>query len=455
MEYLGADCALCVYLAPGARMTRVDGWTVEGDALRDAHLRVSHFLVRQVVSGGGVVLVQDARKDRRWRSEAAQRSQRCVRALAGVPILHGTDPVAVFCFSHDTLPLVCEPGEQAPQLVAQLVAPSLGRPTLPEKPVLPVTPTAAETIEEFAWHGFHTRAAILRAQLELAARLAPSALPVMIVGENGTGRDRLAQAMHDASGRAGGCVTAGLGAIPASLAEAELFGHVRGAFTGAEHARQGLIAQAERGTLYLADIQDAADNVQAALLRVLAEGVIRPLGSATPFAVQFRLLTSSTIDPETLKARGVLREDLLHRVAGAVVRLPPLRGRPQDIGVLFQRLLHRHGGAQPPLVTAEAEQRLRLHAWPGNERELENEARRLCALGVTEIRPEDLSFTAAEAPGTHADHVVLPLAEAVRAAEKDQIVRALAAARGNKSEAARLLGITRRSLYRRIAQYGL
>jgi DNA-binding NtrC family response regulator len=275
------------------------------------------------------------------------------------------------------------------------------------------------------------------------------------VGEDGTGKDLLARALHAASGRAGAFVVASASAMTDSLIEAELFGHEKGAFTGAETARGGLIAEADGGTLFIDDLPEMPEPMQAALLRVLAEGVVRPVGGDRPREVRFRLIAATAIAPAELRRQRILRDDLLYRLHGITLTLPPLRDRPEDVALLFDRFLGASCAGKTPRLREDAERFLLLHPWPGNVRELKSEAERLCALGKEEITPEDLSFVVPESHLEEAVTTVLsPLAEAVEQAEREQIARALALSRGNKSEAARLLGITRRSLYRRLARYG-
>ncbi len=460
MQRVGADRCVLTTLTPDGRIRAAEAWTIEGGHLRSAAEAVSHFLIRQAVQTRAPVYVEDARKDRRWRSQYALAHHKTERSLAGLPVLRGEALIAVVCLSHDTVPLRYDEADWAPLLCAQLLVrgsvPAAAQGDVPAARGPQQGAAASGALSEpFVWQGFMTRSPSLRDVLREAARIAPSALPVLIVGEDGTGKDLLAHAVHVASGRSGRLVTADLGAIPEGLVEAELFGHEAGAFTGAVAARRGLIEEAQAGTLFLDDLQEAPKALQAALLRVLAEGVVRPLGGGEPRRVDFRLIAAGTLSFEALRSEKIVREDLLYRIHGAVFTLSPLRARAEDIAPLFARFLAEFGGGRARELSAEAETALVTHTWPGNVRELRNEAQRLAALGGGTVQAGDLSWMRAGG-GAIAGKAAFPtLAYAVEEIERAHVRRALDLSLGNKSRAAKLLGITRRSLYRRLASYGL
>jgi two-component system, NtrC family, response regulator HydG len=464
MAFAGADRCVCAVVSDDGHPVTVLGITVEGERLKEPAQSLSHFLLRQVTRTRAPVVVGDARADRRWRSEEDQGLNRSVRSLAGIPVFAGERLAAVLCFSHGTSPLVPAIAGPLASLVAQLLAFGLAQEPAaappPEKPAPAREASVRRAIPElFVWRGLMTRSAAFKEVLDAAERVARTGVPVLIIGEDGTGKNHLARAIHEASDVSGPFVVINAGAIPDSLMESELFGYVKGAFTGAETDRTGLIGEADGGTLFLSDLQELSEGMQAALLRVLEEGVVRSIGSDEARKVSFRLMTATTVPPETLRELRVLRDDFFYRIQGVALRVPPLRERPEDIALLFEHFL-KESGSPAPSLGAEAERCILLHSWPGNVRALRNEAQRLRAIARGEIRPEDLSFFVSRGVtgvplGGMPAAAAGPLAEAVRATEKEQIERALALARGNKSEAARLLGVTRRSLYRRLQRHGL
>jgi transcriptional regulator of acetoin/glycerol metabolism len=274
-----------------------------------------------------------------------------------------------------------------------------------------------------------------------ATKLARTALPILIQGETGTGKEFLARALHEASGRRGLFVAVNCAAIPDGLIEAELFGHAPGAFTGASaRGRKGLVEEADGGTLFLDEIGDMPLPLQARLLRVLAEGEVVPIGANRPRRVDLRVLSASHRDLPALVRDGRLREDLYYRLSAATLTLPPLRER-EDFDWLVGRLL---GGG--PRVAPAALARLRGHAWPGNLRELAN------ALAVAAALSDGATITPDELPET-----VSParLAPAPEDPEARALRSALAACDGNVSAAARRLGIDRTTAHRRMRRLGI
>ncbi|MGE4480211.1 sigma-54-dependent Fis family transcriptional regulator [Acidocella sp.] len=270
--------------------------------------------------------------------------------------------------------------------------------------------------------------------LDKAARLARTHLPLCIHGETGTGKEFMAQALHQTSGLKGPFVAVNCAAIPESLAEAELFGHAPGAFTGAAlKGRKGLIEAADGGTLFLDEIGDMPLALQTRLLRVLAEQEVQPLGATQPRRVRVRIISASHRDLGALAAEGRFREDLYYRLHAATLSLPPLRARA-DFGWLVEKLLARHAPSGQSLNQA-AWAALRAHHWPGNIRELDHclaTASALCE--GDEIGPEDLPETLGGGP----------INEAAR------LRAALADCGGNVSALARQLGVDRTTIHRRM-----
>jgi len=288
----------------------------------------------------------------------------------------------------------------------------------------------------------------------LVARVAPRDVTVLVTGESGTGKERVAEALWRASPRAARpLVRFNCAALTAELAEAELFGHARGAFTGAARSRPGLFGEADGGTLLLDEVGELALPLQSKLLRVLQDGEVRPVGEERARRVDVRVIASTHRDLREMVARSAFREDLFYRLHVVQLRVPPLRERPEDVPVLarhfLSRFADRYGVRLPPLPDAFLD-RLRSHAWPGNVRELENALESLVALSPDgSLDPALLP----DAPSAAAGPVGLK--QRVEAYERELVAAALRTARGNRTEAARLLGISRVTLHDKLNKYGL
>ncbi|MBS0205207.1 MAG: sigma-54-dependent Fis family transcriptional regulator [Planctomycetes bacterium] len=301
-------------------------------------------------------------------------------------------------------------------------------------------------------------------QMKKAAR---SSSDLLIRGETGTGKELIAREMHRLSDRAGGpFVAVNTAAIPESLTESELFGHVRGAFTGADSNRTGVFEQADGGTLFLDEIGDMPLAAQTKMLRVLQERVIQPVGAPRTLPVNVRIISATHQDLESAMADGGFRADLFYRLKGVELHVPPLRSRREDILVLAHHFLERCAmdtGTQRPELTSDSVDVLLTHSWPGNVRELEQSIQRATTMCDGNcIRPADLglshnALTHDENP--FSQYIGLPLTEArnlvVEALERSLITSALDRAAGNISEAARQLGMHRQSLQQKLAQLGI
>jgi two-component system NtrC family response regulator len=294
----------------------------------------------------------------------------------------------------------------------------------------------------------------MRAVQKAIGLLADSDATVLINGETGTGKEVVARAIHR-HGRRGSrpFVAVNCAAIPAELLESLLFGHVRGAFTGATSDRPGSFREADRGTLFLDEIGDMAPATQAKLLRALQERVVTPVGGK-PVAVDVRVLAATHRDLAAAVQAGQFREDLFYRLSVVPLHLPPLRDRLADIVPLAEHFLAlaARPGEAPPQLAADAAARLIAHPWPGNVRELRNAMERAAAMARHPVlAAADLNFLGhAVAPGPAADWLAGTLPEAVARLEQAMIDRALAEAGGNRTEAARRLGIHRQLLHQKL-----
>jgi serine/threonine-protein kinase PknK len=297
-------------------------------------------------------------------------------------------------------------------------------------------------------------------------RIIESDHPVLIVGESGTGKELIARAIHFNSARkAKPFVSENCAALPDTLLESELFGHTRGAFTGAHRSKKGLLEQANGGSLLLDEVGDMSPEMQKKLLRVLQEGEVRMLGSEQTIQVDVRILAASHRDLEQMVLQGTFREDLYYRINVLTVRLPPLRERREDIALLAEALLARaarQAGRSMPLLPHEVMAALISYDWPGNVRELENEMRRLVVLSRDEVELSELSPNLRDSSGgaLRSGTAAAPLAsgatirDAVADLERRSIEAALEAADGNKSRAAAALGLSRFALQRKLEKYG-
>ena len=285
-----------------------------------------------------------------------------------------------------------------------------------------------------------------------AARVASTDATVLIQGESGTGKELVARAIHTASPRASGpFVAVDCGAIAEGVLESELFGHARGAFTGAQVARRGLFEEAHHGTLFLDEIGDIGPNLQARLLRALQEGTIRRVGTNEPISVDVRVVAASNRDMEAAVKQGAFRADLYYRLHVVSIHIPPLRERREDIPLLAEHFAQKHGRAEGSAISPEARELLLAHDWPGNVRELENVIARALALNPSGVvLPEDLpdairSARPGPAPARLPDVSDRPsLAEL----ERRYATQVLQETNGNKTRAAEILGIDRKTLYR-------
>ena len=305
--------------------------------------------------------------------------------------------------------------------------------------------------------GVLTRSRAMLNLLDELELIAESDASVLILGESGTGKEVIARAIHEASARAEGpFVPLNCAAMPADLLEAELFGYVKGAFTGADRDRQGLFVQADGGTLLLDEIGDMPMEFQAKLLRAVQEKAVRPVGGGREISVDVRLLSATHRDLEQALNAGELREDLYYRLNVVRLELPPLRERPEDIPLLAEHFLaeFQSGRAESKKVSsfsAEAMRQLIAYAWPGNIRQLRNVVEQVSALCRKGPVPLDLVRRALR----QEQGELLPLAEARTGFERDYLIRVLRMTQGNVAEAARIAGRNRTEFYRLLKRHHL
>jgi two-component system nitrogen regulation response regulator GlnG len=319
------------------------------------------------------------------------------------------------------------------------------------------------------------RAPAMQQVFRAIGRLARSSVTVLITGESGTGKELVARALHDHSPRAGKpFIALNTSAIPADLLESELFGHEKGAFTGADSQRRGRFEQADGGTLFLDEIGDMSTPLQTRLLRVLAEGEFYRVGGQTPIRVDVRVIAATHQNLQDRVTRGLFREDLYHRLNVIRIELPPLRSRAEDVPELLEHYIGAAAhelGVEPKALSPDALAKLASYAWPGNVRELVNLCRRLSVLAPgTQVQVEDLPHELvaatpsgpvdadwARALASWADRHAMTgkkplLDEALPEFERVLIRAALKRTQGHRQEAAKLLGWGRNTLTRKLKE---
>jgi serine/threonine-protein kinase PknK len=324
-----------------------------------------------------------------------------------------------------------------------------------------VRQTLATDATRGRYEGIVGRGAAMTRLLALVDRVAPTAMPVLLQGESGTGKELVARAIHANSARAARAFIAeNCGAIPETLLESVLFGHVRGAFTGADRNRAGLFEVADGGTLFLDEVGEMSPAMQAKLLRVLQEGEVRPVGGERARKVDVRVIAATHRDLQDMVRKGTFREDLYYRIAVMVLPIPALRERREDIPALVAHMLQRNGRKELQ-IDRKAMARLVAAPWPGNVRQLENELQRAAVLSDGTIREDDLNATLpnADAASAHGREEgaqgALDLRHAVEDVEREMVERALREHGWNQSRAAKALGLSRFGLQKKLKRLGI
>lgn len=298
--------------------------------------------------------------------------------------------------------------------------------------------------------GFICESPAMRHVLETAAVVAPSLAPVLILGPSGAGKEMIARLIHAWSPRAGGpLVVANCAGLPETLIESELFGHTKGAFTGAVQSRQGFFRAANGGTLFLDEIGELPVHLQPKLLRAIESGEITPVGSETPVKVDVRLVAATNRDLSQAVVQGRFRDDLYYRINVVELTVPPLAERYEDILPLARQFAAEFSGG-PVRLSPQAENCLLAHPWPGNVRELRNAIQRACLLCRGDvILPEHLPPKIAALAGQPLQH---PTRGRLSQIERATILATLAECHGNRTQAAQKLGISRRALIYKLRQ---
>ncbi|MEZ6005932.1 MAG: sigma 54-interacting transcriptional regulator [Planctomycetota bacterium] len=462
--------------------------------------RLSINLLRKVLREGRTLVSVDASQDQRFEAMASVEELR-LRSVLGVPISVGGRVEGVLFIDNrltdgafgevqiETAGLLAAQAStaihnariraaleernrslEAAQLEVEALNEELGRRVQEQDDALDVVRT--ELDRERGRYDYSSIVGSSEAMVSVFAQLdrfIDSDLPVLIEGESGTGKELFARAVHFNSARKDRpFVTENCAALPDTLLESELFGHVRGAFTGAYKTKRGLIEQADGGTLFLDEVGEMSPEMQKKLLRVLQEGEVRALGSETVIKVNVRLVAASNRSLKEMVEAGEFREDLYYRIAVLSLKLPPLRARRGDVPLLARHLLARaakEAQRSAPHLSRSVLEVLDSYVWPGNIRELENEMRRLVVLASDTVAVNHLSPAVretAEAPQDETTRAAALLAaeggdirEVVADLEKRSIEAALRESGGNKSRAARTLGLSRFALQRKLEKYGI
>ena len=300
-----------------------------------------------------------------------------------------------------------------------------------------------------------TQYAPMQAVLAMVERTAPTETSVLIVGESGTGKELVARALHRLSARVGPLVDLSCATLSEAMLETELFGHERGAFSGAVARKAGLFELAANGTLFMDEISALDGKMQSKLLRALEQGSFYRVGGTQKVEVNVRLVAATNRDLQAAVQQGHFRDDLLYRINTITIELPPLRDRAVDIPLLADHFLHRFGGANPPSLSSDAVSLLQQYAWPGNIRELRNVIERAVLLTHgSVIRAQDLPLSLAGAMAPTPTHAggggQLTLAEL----ERRHIESVLTQTNWHQGRTAEALGISSKTLYRKIREYG-
>jgi len=487
MEAAGAERGYLMLRDPGGQM-RLRRALDRQAAGRPTTTHPSQRIVREVLETRSATLVDDALADDRYKGSESIAALK-LRSVLAAPILWGKEVVGLIALTNSSV--AGRFGQEERDLLlafGRLIAGPIRRQLLHqarheelERARAALARTAeSESRRRQRYANIIGESAAMKKLFRLLDRLSESNHPVLIHGESGTGKELVATAIHyNGPRREKPFIAENCAAFSGTLLESELFGHIKGAFTGADRDRVGLIEAADGGTLFLDEIGEMSPSMQAKLLRVLQEGEVRPVGGRDVRKVDVRLIAASNRNLGEMVKDGTFREDLYYRVAVMTIDVPPLRERREDIPQLVEHFLEKgaekDGLPRPPELTRDALQLLVHYDWPGNVRELENEVKKLITLSPEHIGTDHLSphFLAGASPdrpqsairrvavsdGTDALLLMIErgktIAEVVEAFEIEAITRLLQATGGNRSETARRLGLSRPGLLKKMKRYGV
>ena len=458
IEKVGADRGVIILFdGPGGEMRVRVARNTEKETLDDA-IAYSRHVVREAADGRAVLSV-DAGEDERFRDFRSVKRYG-IRSLACVPLRLGGEVVGtVYLDSHREAVAFDENDLHFLEIFANMAALSLQNARAFDGLRRENRRLQQEIQGRFSYGNIIGKSARMKEVFQIIEKVAASSLSVLIHGDSGTGKELVARAIHfNGPRKEARFCSQNCAALPETLLESELFGHVKGAFTGADASRPGLFELASGGTLFLDEIGDMSLAMQGKLLRALQEGEIRPVGGRKSIQVDVRILSATNKDLDRLMADGKFREDLYYRLNVVRVGLPPLRDRKEDLPLLVDHFLQQvaqESGAPEKRLDGDALSLLLRYHWPGNIRELEHEIQKLAVFAEGDVitledlnRHQDLFNKLTDLTDES------PL-ESIEEVERKQIVRALLETSGHRGKAARLLGISRATIFRKIKQYGI
>lgn len=452
----------------GDRLRVVASRDADEDTLQHA-MQISRSIVEDASRRGEPVLSLDAQSDPRFKDQGSVVLNR-IRSVLCLPLMVRERIIGTVYMDHRGMSRLFSP-DHLPffQALAEQIALALDHARLHDALWAENVHLKEEARQRYSFPNIIGESEPMQRVFRLVDRMSRSSVPVMLVGETGTGKELVARAIHyNGDRRDAPFVAENCAALPEALLESELFGHARGAFTGAIRDKKGLFEVADGGTLFLDEIADAPPSIQAKLLRVLEQGEIRRVGENEPRTVDVRILSATSRDLQVEADADRFRRELYYRLDVVQIELPPLRTRREDTPLLVRHFLHTHSDEEegtPPRIAPDALDLLMAYDWPGNVRELENELRRALALAPDGADGEDGVIIRAEMlsekirsqvqPSHAARTREGPLREVVAEVEREMIRDALAACGGNKTKVAERLGLTRKGLRDKIARLGL